>query len=301
MRRDYLTGLSAFAAVAAQKSFTDAAAQLGISASAVSHAVRELESRLGVRLLNRSTRSVHLTEAGERYLTRVAPALKELAAAADGLEELRDTPAGLLRINLSRPAYAAVLAPRMGAFHRAYPQLQVELVIDEELVDIVAAGCDAGIRLGETLQPDMIAIAVSAPIELVVCATPEYFDRHPRPATPADLTQHDCIAFRYTGSGKVYRWELERDGHAIQFEPNASVTANDAMVLRHLVKSGVGLACLLSDVVAEDLAAGFLIRVLADWCPPFPGYFLYHPRNRHVPAKLRALIDYIRMERSAPA
>jgi len=294
MRRDYLAGLSAFAAVAERKSFTAAAAQLGISSSAVSHAVRDLESRLGMRLLNRSTRSVHLTEAGERYLARVVPALQELAAAADGLDELRETPAGLLRISVSRPAYSAVLAPRLSSFHKMYPRVQVELLVDDTLVDIVASGCDAGIRLGETLHQDMVAIPVSLPLELVVCGSPEYFQRHPTPRAPEDLHRHECIAFRYPSSGKVYCWELERGGQEILFEPNAWATANDAAAIRNLVKSGAGLACLLSDIVGEDLADGSLIRVLADWCPPFPGYFLYHTSHRHVPAKLRALIDFLR-------
>ena len=190
MRREHLAGLSAFAAVAVHRSFSSAAAQLGLSASAVSHAVRELEARLGLRLLNRSTRSVALTEAGERYLARVAPALEQLAAAADDLDDLQHTPSGTLRINVSRPAYWAVLASRIAAFRQAYPHLTFELVIDDVLADIVASGCDAGIRLGETLQQDMVAVPVSAPLQMVVCAAPAYFARHPRPTTPADLAQH---------------------------------------------------------------------------------------------------------------
>jgi DNA-binding transcriptional LysR family regulator len=295
MRREYLAGVSAFAAVATHKSFTGAAAQLGLSPSAVSHAVRELESRLGLRLLNRSTRSVALTEVGETYLARVAPALDQLAAAADGLDELHNRPAGRLRINLSRPAYWAVLAPRVVAFRREHPQVELDLVIDDEFADIVAEGCDAGIRLGETLQQDMVAVAVSAPLELVVCASSEYFARHPRPLTPADLQQHCCLGFRYSGSGVVYCWELERDEQKIQYEPDGAITVNDGMILRNLVKAGMGLACIMSDIVCNDLADGSLIRVLEEWCPPFPGYFLYHSSHRHVPAKLRALIDYLKV------
>ena len=295
MRREYLTGLTAFVAVAEKRSFTAAAAQLGISASAVSHAVRDLEARLGVRLLNRSTRSVNLTEAGERYLARVLPALRELAQAADGLDELRDTPMGLLRINVSGPAYDAVLARRLSEFHRLYPQIQLELVVDDKLADIVATGCDAGIRLGETLKQDMVAIPVSAPLELVICGSREYFERHPLPRTPSDLRDHECIAFRYPSSGKIYGWELEHDGQEVEFEPSAWVVTNDAAVMLDLVRSGAGLACLLSHMVADDLRRGDLIRVLADWCPPFPGYFLYHSSHRHVPAKLRALIDFLRV------
>lgn len=295
MRREYLAGLTAFAAVAEKRSFTAAAAQLGISSSAVSHAVRDLEARLGLRLLNRSTRSVNLTEAGERYLQRVLPALRELAQAAEGLDDLRDSATGLLRINLSRPAYDAVLAGRLNEFHRLHPQVQVELVIDDMLTDIVATGCDAGIRLGETLHQDMVAIPVSAPLELVVCGSREYFAQHPIPQTPADLREHACIAFRYPSSGKIYNWELERDAQAVLFEPGSWVVTNDAAVLLDLVRSGAGLACTLSHMVRGDLERGELIRVLADWCPPFPGYFLYHSSHRHVPAKLRAFIDFLRV------
>lgn len=294
MRREYLAGVSAFAAVATHKSFTGAAAQLGLSPSAVSHAVRALETRLGLRLLNRSTRSVALTEAGETYLARVTPALEQLAAAADGLDELHNSPAGRLRINLSRPAYWAVLAPRVVAFRHEHPQVELDLVIDDELADIVAEGCDAGIRLGETLQQDMVAVAVSAPLELVVCASPEYFAQHARPLTPADLQQHRCLGFRYSGSGVIYCWELERDGRQIQYEPDG-ITVNDGMILRHLVKAGMGLACIMSDIVRDDVADGSLIRVLDDWCAPFPGYFLYYASHRHVPAKLRALIDSLKV------
>ena len=294
MRRDYLAGLTAFAAVAEKKSFTAAAAQLGISSSAVSHAVRDLEARLGVRLLNRSTRSVNLTEAGERYFARVMPALKELARAADGLDELRDNAAGLLRINLSRPAYDAVLAGRLADFHRLHPKVELELVIDDTLTDIVAAGCDAGIRLGETLQHDMVAVPVSKPLELVICGSREYFEQHPIPRAPSDLREHACIAFRFPSSGKLYGWELERDGQTVRFEPRAWVVTNEAFVLLDLARSGAGLACVLSHMVVDDLERGSLIRVLADWCPPFLGYFLYHPSHRHVPAKLRALIDFLR-------
>jgi DNA-binding transcriptional LysR family regulator len=295
MRREYLAGLTAFAAVAEKKSFTAAAAQLGISSSAVSHAVRDLEARLGLRLLNRSTRSVNLTEAGERYFARVMPALRELMQAADGLDELRDSPRGLLRINVSRPAYNGVLAGRLNEFHRRYPQVQLEVVVDDALTDIVAAGCDAGIRLGETLQQDMVAIPVSKSLELVICGSREYFKHHPVPRAPTDLREHACIAFRFPSSGKLYSWELERDGQEVQFEPSAWVVTNDSGVMLDLVRSGAGLACVLSHMVTDDLQSGNLIRVLADWCQPFPGYFLYHPSHRHVPAKLRALIDFLRV------
>ena len=295
MRREDLAGLTAFAAVAEKKSFTAAAAQLGISSSAVSHAVRDLEARLGLRLLNRSTRSVNLTEAGERYFARVRPALRELAQAADGLDDLRNTATGLLRINISRPAYDAVLARRLNEFHRLHPQVQIELVVDDALADIVATGCDAGIRLGETLHQDMVAIPVSAPLELVICGSREYFERHPIPAAPSDLRGHECIAFRFPSSGKIYAWELEREGQEVLFEPSSWIFANDATVMLDLVRSGAGLACVLSNMVADDLDRGTLIRVLADWCPPFPGYFLYHSSHRHVPAKLRALIDFLRV------
>jgi DNA-binding transcriptional LysR family regulator len=295
MRREHLAGLSAFAAVATHRSFTEAAVQLGLSASAVSHAVRELEARLGLRLLNRSTRSVALTEAGERYLARVLPALEQLAVAADDLDELHHTPSGLLRVNISRPAYRTVLAPRIAAFRQAYPQVTMELVVDDLLADIVACGCDAGIRLGETLQRDMVAVPVSPPIEMVVCAAPAYFAEFPRPKTPDDLPHHRCIVFRYPGSGTSYAWELERDGQSIRFEPTPSITVNDAMTLRDLALRGLGLICTLSDLVSDEIASGALERVMADWCPPFPGYFLYHSSHRHVPAKLRALIDHLRV------
>jgi len=196
---------------------------------------------------------------------------------------------------LSRPAYDAVLAGRVTEFHRLHPQVQLELVVDDTLTDIVQAGCDAGIRLGETLQHDMVAIPVSKPLELVICGSREYFDRHPLPRAPSDLREHACIAFRFPSSGKLYSWELEHDGQEVRFEPRAWVVTNDASVMLDLVRSGAGLACVLSHMVVDDLARGSLVRVLADWCPPFPGYFLYHPSHRHVPAKLRAFIDFLRV------
>jgi DNA-binding transcriptional LysR family regulator len=295
MRRDRLAGVTAFVAVARAGGFTPAAARLGVSVSAVSHAVRDLEQRLGIRLLNRSTRSVGLTEAGQRYLARVRPALEELEAAEEGLSELRDEARGLLRIDISRPAYLSVLAPRLARFREAHPGIELELVVADTLSDIVADGCDAGIRLGESLEQDMIAIPVSGELHTVIAASPAYFARHPPPADPAGLAGHDCIGFRLPSGGTLYRWELERDGRELEVVPKMSITVNDALVALDLALAGAGIGYFINDIVDTHLASGRLVRVLEDWSPRFPGYFLYHSARRNPPAKLRALIDALRV------
>jgi DNA-binding transcriptional LysR family regulator len=296
MRAEPLTGIVAFVAVAERSSFTAAAAQLGVSPSAVSHAVRELERRLGIRLLGRSTRSVGLTEAGERYLARVRPALEELRAAAEGLGELRDRPTGRLRLDLSRPAYFSVLAPRIAGFLQANPEIRLELALQDSFSDIVAEGNDAGIRLGEALEQDMMAVPVSGDLYTVIAAAPGYFARRPPPETPGDLVAHDCIAFRFPTSGKLYAWEFERDGRPFEFTPSSPVvTVNDPIVMRDLALAGLGVGYFISDMMERDLTEGRLVRVLEAWSPRFPGYFLYHASRRHPPAKLRALIEALRV------
>ncbi|MEO3432966.1 LysR substrate-binding domain-containing protein [Inquilinus sp. CAU 1745] len=294
MRRDQLTGIGAFAAVAERRSFTAAAAALGVSPSALSHAVRALEERLGIRLLDRSTRSVGLTEAGERYLARVRPALDELATAAEELDELRDTPSGVLRLDVSRPAYFSVLSPRLAAFRAAYPDIRLELTLADSLSDIVANGCDAGIRLGETLQQDMVAVRIGEGLETVIAAAPAYFAGRPKPLRPEDLAGHECLNFRFPSSGAIYRWEFEREGHEVDIAVPGAIVANDALVLRDMALAGLGLGYFLSDMVADDLASGRLVRVLEDWSPRFPGHCLYYSSRRLPPAKLRALIDTLR-------
>lgn len=294
MRRDQLTGIGAFAAVAERRSFTAAAAALDVSPSALSHAVRTLEGRLGIRLLDRSTRSVGLTEAGERYLARVRPALDELIAAAEDLDELRDTPSGVLRLDISRPAYFSVLSSRLAAFRAAYPDIRLELTLADSLSDIVANGCDAGIRLGETLQQDMVALPIGEGLETVVAAAPAYFAGRPKPSRPEDLAGHECLNFRFPSSGVIYRWQFEREGREVDIAVPGAIVANDALVLRDMARAGLGIGYFLSDMVAGDLASGRLIRVLENWSPRFPGHYLYYSSRRHPPAKLRALIDTLR-------
>ncbi len=298
MRRGTLDDLAAFAAVARHRSFTRAAAELGVSASALSHTLRSLEDRYGVRLLARTTRSVAPTPAGERLLRSLTPALDEVARGLDALADWRGEPSGNLRLTTFRYAARAVLEGRLPRFLTDHPAVSVEVTIDDRLTDIVAAGFDAGIRFGETVERDMVAVRVGPDLRTVVVGTPGYFARHPPPETPADLEAHRCVNYRLVGGGGLLLWEFARDGREVRIRARGQLVANDGALAAAAVRAGAGLGYMLEDEVADDLAAGRLVQVLDAWCPPFPGCHLYYPDRQVTPA-LRSLIEALRWREGA--
>jgi DNA-binding transcriptional LysR family regulator len=288
-----LSHLSIFAAVAKHSSFQRAAAEAGMSSSAVSHAIRGLEERLGVALFNRTTRSVALTEAGQRLLERLQPALRDVGDALEEMNNFRATPTGTLRINASRPSAWSVLAGLMPRFLEAYPDIQLELVAEDGLVDIVASGFDAGVRLHESVPDDMVAVRISAARRMVVVGAPGYFRRFGAPAHPEELLHHTCIRYRFA-SGRLYRWEFEKDGAALEVDAPGRLTLNDPLLCVRAAEDGLGLAIVFEDLAEAELADGRLVRTLEDWSPPFPGFMLYYPRQRRMSSALRAFIDLAR-------
>lgn len=295
MLRTELNVLSAFLTVAEERSFTRAAKRLGVSPSALSHAVRGLEERLGVRLLARTTRSVAPTEAGEQLLSRLRPALGDIGEALDLVSGLRDRPAGPLRLVIS-PLATAVVAPRLGQFARDYPDVVLDITTEEDRVDLVAGRFDAGIHLGEFIEQDMLAIRVSPDLRAAIVGSPEYFESHPKPQSPRELTSHRCINFRH-GAESVYRWEFEKGQESLTVAVTGPLVVDDVDLVLRGALDGVGLAFLDEDRAAPHLAGGALIRVLEDWCPPFPGFFLYYPSKRQLPPALTALIETLRLWR----
>ncbi len=300
MRRGTLDDLAAFAAVARTRSFTRAAAELRLSPSALSHAMRGLEERLGVRLLARTTRSVAATPAGERLLRSLEPALAEVGRGLDALADWRGEPSGTLRLTTFSSAARGVLDPALPRFLLDHPSIAVEVVVDDRLTDIVAAGFDAGIRFGESVERDMVAVRVGPDMRTVVVGTPAYFERHPRPETPADLEGHNCVNYRLIGGGGLLPWEFARDGQEVRVRPGGQLTVNDATLAAAAIRAGAGLGYALEGDVAAEVAAGQLVQVLDGWCPPFQGYHLYHLSRQTTPA-LRALIDALRWRGAAPA
>ncbi|WP_213736709.1 LysR family transcriptional regulator [Bradyrhizobium sp. dw_411] len=292
--------LNAVAAISAHRSFRAAATELGISPSALSHAVAGLEKRLGVRLINRTTRSVSLSEAGERFLARVSPALREIAGALEDVNEFRDTPTGTLRINLKERAAHQILRPVVANFLRRYPDMNVELALEGRTIDIVAEGFDAGIRLAESVPLDMVAIPCGPDSRFIVVGAPDYFTRASVPRSPSDLLNHECIRRRMP-SGKLYHWEFEKRGEEIAVDvPGRLTLDNDALMVEAALE-GLGLVFVSDFWVAGHLAAGRLQAVLEDWTPPFPGLRLYYPGHRHMTAGLRAFVDLLREERKLAA
>ncbi|MDI4231653.1 LysR family transcriptional regulator [Bradyrhizobium sp. Arg237L] len=287
--------LNAIAAIAAHRSFRAAATQLGISPSALSHAVAGLEKRLGVRLINRTTRSVSLSAAGERFLSRVNPALREIAGAMEDVNVFRDTPAGALRISLKERAGHQILRPVVAKFLRRYPDMQVELTMEGRHIDIVAEGFDAGIRLAEAVPQDMVAVPCGPDSRFLVVGAPSYFERMSVPRSPSDLLAHECVRRRMP-SGKLYRWEFEKRGEEVMLDvPGRLTLDNDALMVESAL-DGFGLIFVSEWWVADHLACGRLRAALEDWTPPFPGLRLYYPRHRHMTAGLRAFIDLLREE-----
>lgn len=295
MERNELNDLLAFAAVARERSFTRAAAILGMSPSALSHAMRGLEERLGVRLLSRTTRSVAPTEPGERLLQSLNPALADIESGLEALAEWRYNPSGTVRITTFAYAARMVLLPKLPAFLLANPDVRVEVNIDDGLTDIVAAGFDAGIRLGESVAKDMVAVKLGPDLRTVVVGTRSYFDRYPPPLTPYDLERHACIGYRLTTSGGLLPWEFEKDGKEISIRTSGPLVANDGDLPAAAVRAGAGLGYIMEHDVADEVAAGSLVQVLKDWCPSYPGFYLYHPSRRQSPPALRALIAALKV------
>src|SRR6267154_94895 len=299
MVHDELSVLSAFLAVAEERSFTRAAKRLGVTPSAVSHAIRELEERFGIRLLARTTRSVAPTDAGAQLVARLRPALGDIREAVDLISGLRDRPAGRVRLVISPLATTTVLAPKLGQFAREYPDVVLDVTSDESRVDLVAAGFDAGIHLGEFIERDMVAIRVSQDLRPAIVASPRYFDSHPKPSSPRDLLSNRCINVRH-GSDGVYRWEFDKGKQSLTVAVNGPLIVDDVQLSIRAAIDGVGLAFADEDRVAPHLASGALVRVLEDWCPPFPGFFLYYPSQRQLRPSLSALIETLRFRPEKP-
>lgn len=298
MPGDDLNVLSALLAVADARSFTRAARQLGVSPSALSHAIRGLEERTGVRLLSRTTRSVAPTEAGERLLAKLRPAIGDVRDALDELTHLRERPAGRIRLIASPFGATLVLAPRIAAFAEAYPDVTIDVMITGDQIDIVSSGFDAGIQLGEYVARDMVAVRVSPDQRAAIVGSPAYLAGHPAPRSPRDLTAHRCINCRRGAMGP-YRWEFEKDGQALSVAVTGPLTVDSADLLMRAALDGAGLIYGFEDHLRPYLASGALVRVLEDWCPSFPGYFLYYPSRRQQPPALTALAGMLRVP--APA
>jgi DNA-binding transcriptional LysR family regulator len=294
MPRMDFNDIVAFLAVAREQSFTRAAAQLGVSQSALSQTVRGLESRLGLRLLTRTTRSVSPTEAGERLLRAAGPRLEEIDAELTALTELRDKPSGTIRITAHDHAVRAVLWPALKKLLPDYPDIRVEIVIDYGMTDIVAERYDAGVRSGEMVAKDMIAVRIGPDMRSAVVGAPSYFANRPKPKTPQDLTTHSCINLRLPTHGGLYAWEFEKGKRELRVRVEGQLVFNATAQMLEAALAGLGLAYVTEDSVQDHLAEGRLIRVLADWCPPYPGYHLYYPSRRQPTPAFTLLVDALR-------
>ena len=293
-----LTELEAVVAVARNGGFRAAARDLGVSSSALSQAVAALEERLSVRLFNRTTRSVFLSDAGERLVAEITPALNAIGGALDKAGEHSPRPTGTLRLNMAPGAARMLLAPIILEYGRRYPEVAIEVVTDNALVDVIGKGFDAGVRLAETVPPDMIAVPIVPALQSLVVGSPDYFKGRSQPGTPADLQDHRCIAARMA-SGRIYRWEFERRGEALLVDAPASLTLDASDLILTAALDGAGLAYLEQRAVAPHLEKGDLVAVLEDWTPPYPGLSLYFAQRRHMPTRLRVLIDLIREQAEA--
>lgn len=292
MKND-LGELAAFAVVAEERSFTRAAVRLGISQSALSHSMRGLEKRLGLQLLARTTRSVSPTAAGTALLQDLTPALERIERSLAEARKRRESPTGRIRLIIPRPATYMVLLPKLARFARTYPEIVLEVTSSNDPVDLVAGEYDAGVQIGEFIQRDMIAVRVSKDLRLAVVGSPEYFKARKIPRTPRDLKDHACIGFRF--SSGIYRWEFEKGRKALTVNPQGPATFDDPDLVVQAVLNGVGIATTLEQPLSEMIAEGRLVQVLRDWCPTFPGYFLYYPSRRNQPAALAALINTLRL------
>jgi len=297
MHRNEFGDLAAFVAVAEERSFTRAAARIGTSQSALSYTVRRLEERLGIRLLARTTRNIALTEAGTKLLAKLKPAFEDVRHSLESLDELREKPAGTIRITSSRSPADLILMPIVGKLLTEYPDLHIEISVDQKLTDIVGEGFDAGIRLGEQIEKDMIAVRISPDLQMTVVGSPGYFKRRGKPKTPQDLTKHTCINLRLPTKGGLYSWEFEKKGRPLNVRVEGQFTCNDVPMIVDAASSGLGLACLPNDTVQQALDDGRLVRVLEDWCPSFPGYHLYYPSRRQNSLAFNLLVDALRSRR----
>jgi DNA-binding transcriptional LysR family regulator len=294
MPRQSLNDLVAFIVVARERSFTRAAAQLGVSPSALSHTIRGLEERLRLRLLTRSTRSVSPTEAGERLLQSIGPRLDEIDVELEALSELRDKPAGTIRISSADHAATQVLWPKLEKFLPDYPDISVEINIQQGLTDIVAERYDAGVRLGEQVAKDMIAVRIGPELRMAVVGTPSYFAKCPEPKTPQDLTEHNCINVRLQTYGGLYAWEFEKDHRELKVRVDGQLVFNTSAQVVTAAVSGFGLAYIWEDLAQPHIAEGRLRRVLEDWCPAFPGYHLYYPSRRQASPAFSLVLEALR-------
>ena len=294
MARANINDLLAFLAVARERSFTRAAAQLGVSQSALSHTVRGLEERLGLRLLTRTTRSVAPTEAGERLLRNIGPRFEEIDAELSALTALRETPAGNVRITAGEHSAQTILWPALAKLLPRYPDIKVELVVDYGLTDIVAERYDAGVRLGEQVAKDMIAVKIGPEMRMAVVGAPAYFAARGKPKQPQDLTAHHCINLRLPTYGGIYAWEFEKRGRAMKVRVDGQLVFNNGLLRMNAALAGLGLAYIPEDLVKREIADGRLIRVLADWCAPFAGYHLYYPSRRQPTPAFAVLVEALR-------
>lgn len=296
MQRTDMGGLAMFIAVAQERSFTKAAAKLGVSQSALSHAIRRLEQRLDLRLLTRTTRSVAPTEAGERLMETVGPAFEDIDTKIAALTELRTRPAGTVRITTSEHAARTILWPAVDRITAQYPEVKIELNVNPGLTDIVAERFDAGVRLGESLELDMVAVRIGPRLRMATVGSRAYVAQHGRPISPHDLTRHACINLRMAG-GSIYPWEYEREGRDLKVRVDGQLVLNDVDLILSAASAGHGLAHLVEDRVAPLLTDGTLVRVLEDWCDPFDGYYLYYPSRRQPSAAFSVLLDALRYRR----
>ncbi|MDX8467621.1 LysR family transcriptional regulator [Mesorhizobium sp. VK23B] len=297
MRGSEFTELKAFAAIVEEGSFVRAAARLRVSPPALSQTIRQLEARVGVRLLNRTTRSVSPTVAGETLFRRLGVAFGELEDAVAEVQAARDRPAGSLRINVPRVAAMRFVAPALGDFQRAYPEVALAVIVDDMLTDIVEGRFDAGIRLGERLEKDMVAVKLSDDLKMAAVAAPAYLKGRAVPRHPQDLQQHRCINFQWPGGGNIYRWEFSRGKRSLEIAVKGSLTVNDTELMLSAALDGAGVAYMIDYQVQPWIEKGRLIRFLEAWSPSFPGFYLYHPSRRLVPPALRAFIDFVRSRR----
>jgi DNA-binding transcriptional LysR family regulator len=294
MKREHLADLAAFASVAQEQSFTRAAAKIGITQSSLSHAIRRLEARLGLRLLSRTTRSVRPTQAGERLLQTLRPAFEHIDAEIDALTALREKPAGSIRITAAEHAAETVLLPGLERLLPEFPDIHVEVTLDYGLTDVVAERYDAGIRLGEQVAKDMIAVRIGPDFRMAAVATPAYFANRPVPRVPQDLQQHQCINLRLPTSGGIYAWEFEKAGRELRVHVEGQLVFNTLWMRLRAARSGQGIAFFPEDIVRADIDAGRLVSVLADWCAPFPGYHLYYPSRRQPTPAFTLLVEALR-------
>jgi DNA-binding transcriptional LysR family regulator len=289
-----LNDLVAFVSVAREGSFTRAAAQLGVSQSALSHTIRGLEAKMGIRLLTRTTRSVSPTDAGQRLLDKLAPRFDEIHTEVAALSEMRGKPAGVVRISAAEHVADTVLWPKLEKFLPDYPDIQVEINVEYGMIDIVAGRYDAGVRLGDQVAKDMIAVRIAPNMRMAVVATPSYFEKHPPPATPHELTLHDCINLRLATHGGLYAWEFEKDGQKLNVRVQGQLTFNSSRPMLRAALAGFGLACVPEDVALEHIAAGRLVQVLDDWAPSFPGYHIYYASRLQSSPALALVVGALR-------